>query len=253
MVGRSRSRSPSQTYPTRAVIWDFDGTLVDSRQKNLNVTRAIIEEITGEPASAFETLRSLEDYSTAVLCTVNWRDFYADAFGLSDPEVDRAGYLWAEYQLADKTISTAFPGIAEALAQLGAVPHGIVSQNAKANIAAILQANNLAQHFSVIIGYEEVDLKRQKPAPEGLLQCLQKLTGWQPGRAFYIGDHLTDALCVSQARAVIAERDMDMELMSVAAFYGAEPSEPWPVTPDFVARHPRDIVDIVGNSTKNAL
>jgi HAD superfamily hydrolase (TIGR01549 family) len=224
---------------------------VDSRQKNFNVTRAIIEEITGQPASAFDTLESLDHYSAGVLRTVNWREFYGDAFGLSETEIDRAGTLWADYQLADDTVSTAFPGIAETLARLDALPHGIVSQNSRANIAAILQANNLADHFSVIIGYEEVDLKQQKPAPEGLLQCLRELTDWQPSRAFYIGDHVTDTQCVAEARVVLAERRIGVELVSVAAFYGAEPSEPWPITPDYIARHPCDIVEIIGNAAGN--
>ena len=36
----------------QAVIWDFDGTLVDTRQKNFNVTRALVERIKGEPPTS---------------------------------------------------------------------------------------------------------------------------------------------------------------------------------------------------------
>ena len=32
-----------------AVIWDFDGTLVDTRAKNIAVNRRIIEAVTGRP------------------------------------------------------------------------------------------------------------------------------------------------------------------------------------------------------------
>ena len=31
-----------------AVIWDYDGTLVDTGMKNLNVTRNIVKKITGK-------------------------------------------------------------------------------------------------------------------------------------------------------------------------------------------------------------
>ena len=49
-----------------AIIWDFDGTLVDTHHKNLNVTRRIIEQIKQKRADNFPVLISLENYiSTA--------------------------------------------------------------------------------------------------------------------------------------------------------------------------------------------
>ena len=39
-----------------AVIWDFDGTLVDSHRKNLQVNRAIIHRLTGRRAASFTAL-----------------------------------------------------------------------------------------------------------------------------------------------------------------------------------------------------
>ena len=32
--------------PVTAILWDFDGTLVDTRAKNMRVNRRIIEEVT---------------------------------------------------------------------------------------------------------------------------------------------------------------------------------------------------------------
>ncbi len=222
---------------------------MDTRRKNLAVTRAIVETITERPASAFDALRSQADYDAALARTVNWRAFYARAFGMTEPQVDRAGALWGEYQLQDQTETPAFPGIAEALEALTHLPHGIVSQNGRSNIWTILETTNLAHHFSAVIGYEEVDLKRQKPAPEGLLQCLEALTHLEPGYVFYIGDHATDALCAAEARAVLAERKVKVEVVSVGAFYGVAPQDTWAVTPDHVARRPADIVGIIHRYT----
>ena len=228
-----------------AVIWDFDGTLVDTRHKNLVVTRAIVETISGRPSSEFPALESVDDYVAALLSTINWREFYAHSFDMSEAEVDRAGSLWAEYQVADQTHSAAFPGIAQTLGALADLPHGIVSQNGRANIRSILEANDIAHHFSSVIGYEEVDLKRQKPAPEGLLQCLAELTRLRPGFVFYVGDHATDALCAAQARSALERQGAAVSVVSVGAFYGVEPSQPWDVEPDHVAHQPADIVSIV--------
>ena len=227
------------------MIWDFDGTLVDTREKNLAVTRAIVETIARRSAASFAALESVDHYVGALMSATNWRDFYAAAFNLSEAEVDRAGSLWAEYQVADETHSAAFPGIAQALDALTDLPHGIVSQNGQSNIRSILEANDLAHHFSSVIGYEEVDLKRQKPAPEGLLQCLAELTQLRPGYMFYVGDHATDALCAAEARAVLSQRETQVNVVSIGAFYGMEPVDTWAVAPDHVARRPADIVTVV--------
>ncbi len=227
------------------MIWDFDGTLVDTRHKNLVVTRAIVETISGRPSSEFQALESVDDYVAALLSTVNWREFYAISFDMSEAEVDRAGSLWAEYQVADETHSAAFPGIAQALDALADLPHGIVSQNGRSNIRSILEANAIDHHFSSVIGYEEVDLKHQKPAPEGLLLCLQELTELQPGHMFYVGDHATDTLCAAQARSALERQGAEVSVVSVGAFYGITPSEPWALNPDHVAHDPTDVVAIV--------
>ena len=51
----------------KAVIWDYDGTLVDSRQKNLSVTRKIVEKITNRSADEFPMLTDLEKYHRATM------------------------------------------------------------------------------------------------------------------------------------------------------------------------------------------
>jgi HAD superfamily hydrolase (TIGR01549 family) len=218
---------------------------VDTRHKNLAVTRAIVESVKQRPASTFAALRSVDQYVAALMRTTNWRDFYGDEFDMPEAEVDRVGRLWAEYQLADETHSAAFPGIPQALGALADLPHGIVSQNGRANIRSILEANDISHYFASVIGYEEVDLKRQKPAPDGLLQCLEELTQLRPGYVFYVGDHATDALCAAEARAVLRRRDAPVDVVSIAMFHDTEPVDTWPVAPDHAVRHPADIVTVV--------
>jgi len=84
-----------------AVIWDYDGTLVDSRRKNLNVTRKIISKILKGDPSEIPTLSTLSNYHQAHIKAANWREFYKGSFGLTEEQTDDAGRMWTEFQTKD--------------------------------------------------------------------------------------------------------------------------------------------------------
>ena len=228
-----------------AIIWDYDGTLVDSRHRNLNVNRSIIEGLTGRPWQDFKALHSIADYDGAVARCTNWRDFYQDEFDLREDMLESAGRMWTRQQLTDETPVQPFAGVPQALETLGRLPHGIVSQNSRAIITATLGSLGLAERFDHILGYEEVAPGRQKPAPDGLLDCVERLIPAGPATVFYVGDHPTDAMCVARARREIAARGGDVRVWSIAALYGGESPDGWPEVPDFQAPTPEDIVAIV--------
>jgi phosphoglycolate phosphatase-like HAD superfamily hydrolase len=260
--GRNTPSSPLPGVPVSragapprgdAVVWDFDGTLVNSHVKNLAVTRAIVERVTQRPAGAFESLSSLDSYLTALASMRNWRDLYGRVFGLSEPDVDRAGRLWVEYQLGDSTPTPLIEGIPAVLRSLRHLPHGIVSQNARAAIAAVLEGARVAEYFGAVIGFEEVDLRRQKPAPDGLLRCVEILTELRPGCVFYVGDHETDAMCAAHAREELAARKLRVEVISIGALYDGESAAAWAVRPDHTVRRPEEIVEIVARRTAGRL
>ena len=160
-----------------AILWDFDGTLADTRRRNYNVVRRLIAEATGRELGGIPALASPEVYDQVNRRYANWRELYALEFGLDEPETDRIGRLWSAYQLEDDTPAEIYGGIREVLEGLHQVGHGIVSQNARHQIARTLAGARLAGHFRVIVGYDDVDIKRQKPEPDGLLACLEQLTG----------------------------------------------------------------------------
>jgi len=231
--------------PACVIIWDYDGTLVDSRHRNLSVNRTIIEGLTGQPWREFTALHSIEDYDAAVARCTNWRDFYQREFGLREDMLESAGRMWTRNQLTDQTPVEPFAGVPETLEALGHLPHGIVSQNSREIITATLGPLGLEDRFEHVLGYEEVARGRQKPAPDGLLDCLERLTRFGQGAAFYVGDHPTDAMCVARARDEIAARGLAVDVWSIAALYGGESTDGWPEPPDFLARTPADIVTIV--------
>ena len=234
-----------------AVIWDFDGTLVDSRQKNLNVTRAIIQEATGKPWRDFDVLRTMANYEASHRRVSNWRVFYAEAFGMTDEDIDRVGCWWSYFQLDNDLVPPAIEGVPSTLEALSHLRHGIVSMNSRLNIGAILGANGLNSHFGSVIGYEEVGLSSQKPDPEGLLKCIEQLTGFEPGVVFFVGDHVTDAVCAVRARKELSARGAEIQLVSIRAAYGPGVFDDWDTPPDHVAQRADQIVQIVQSYTES--
>jgi HAD superfamily hydrolase (TIGR01549 family) len=230
---------------TLAVLWDFDGTLVDTRRRNFNVVRRLIPETTGKAVERIPALVSAEVYDQVNRRYSNWRELYAREFGLSEEETDRIGGLWSEYQARDDTPADLFDGIRDALRALRGIAQGIVSQNASEQIRRTLAEAQLADHFRVVIGYDDVDIKRQKPEPDGFLACLSRLTGLAPGRVLYVGDHETDVRCARNAARALAVRGAAVEIVSVAAcFAGHAGPVAWRHQPDWVAWSPQRVAEI---------
>lgn len=202
-----------------AIIWDYDGTIADTREKNLNVTRSIVRKISGKDPLSFDAVSSLEKYLAAQNRAENWRDFNADSFGFNSEQVDRAGDMWTAEQLADKTDVKIINGVDEVVRSLKRFPQGIVSQNSKSNIISTLKKNNLNNFFGEIIGYEEVDYDNQKPRPKGLLLCIEKLVNLKSGYIFYIGDHETDIQIARNTDQFFKDRGIDKRIISIGAAY----------------------------------
>lgn len=234
----------------KAIIWDYDGTLVDTRRKNLEVTKAIMREVTGSSSEDFPILQSLDQYQKANEDSENWRELYRNYFELSDKQIDRAGAMWKEYQMKDNTEVNLFTGISEVLGELSHYGHGIVSQNSRENILSFLSDSQLHMYFPKVIGYEEIGYDQQKPNPTGLLACIRHITDSEPGPVVYIGDHETDTHCAHLANRQLTQENPDFTVHSIAALYGSsEDTESWGFKPDFSVQHPREIISIISELT----
>jgi HAD superfamily hydrolase (TIGR01549 family) len=217
------------TGPVRAVVWDFDNTLVDTRAKNLSVTRRIIESVTDRSPDEFAPLRSLAAYDEVIHHTQNWQTLYTVEFGLEPEQVEVTGVV----------------SVVRALEHL---PQAIVSMNTRGNIREGLQAADLIGAFELVIGCEEVQYNRQKPAPDGLLHCMEEFDAVDAATVIYVGDHPVDAECAANANAVLSERGATARVLAIGAMYGtAVPDGPWPIAPDYVADTPHDVLKVIGS------
>lgn len=88
-----------------AILWDYDGTLVNSVPKNIDITKAILAivapHLTGDNLPKY--LHSEANYHYANHAAKNWQELYVDYYGMSHDEMLKAGGLWAEHQEKNQT------------------------------------------------------------------------------------------------------------------------------------------------------
>lgn len=228
----------------KAIIWDYDGTLADTRQKNLIVTRSIIKDISRINPDDISILKDVEKYHRATMKTSNWRKLYQEEFLLSEEQINEAGSLWTEYQLSDNTPVMVFDGIKQGISALENIPQGIVSQNSKSNVSHHLEKEDLIKYFGFIVGYEQVEIEKQKPEPDGLIICIEELIDLKSGVIFYIGDHESDFECAINANSIL--QSTDLQIFSIGAFYGSDiDKSDWRVKPDYEALKVQDVFNII--------
>ena len=122
----------------------------------------------------------------------------------------------------------------------------VVSQNDRTIIARILNAAGVDHYFTAIVGYAEVPLNRQKPAPHGLLRTIDDLGISTPASVLFVGDHETDVLCAINANNEFRTIGRNLSVISVAAhFLNENDSTSWTAAPDHRVYHPRDIAQLV--------
>jgi phosphoglycolate phosphatase len=168
----------------RAVVFDLDGTLIDS---DPDIRAALNRVLVAEgltPLTAAE-VRSMIGDGAKVLVE---RAFAARGQAAHEDHV--AAFI-ADYE-ANTVVETApFPGIVEALQALNQAGHPLGVCTNKPVVAArnVLMALGLDHYFRVIVGGDSTPYR--KPNPNHLAVVLQEL-GATPGRAVMVGDHAND-------------------------------------------------------------
>lgn len=163
-----------------AILFDIDGTLVDSTRAYLEVAR-VAAEPHGLVVSEEHVRHSLASGSNF------WQDVVprdrADCQAIMN---SMRKHAFAEWPRLLREHATIFEGIAQILDQLkqrGFVL-GIVS-GAHPAVLELLRENDLLARFdAVVLG---ADVSKPKPDPEGILKCLERL-GIAPAAAAYVGD-----------------------------------------------------------------
>lgn len=175
----------SQPLPARAVIFDVDGTLVDT----VSAFQAVAELAAaphGLPISPDIVRFALNNNHPTFWDLVVPAD-RADRIELMDALRTEAMQRWPEVLAAHGRVMPNLQATLTALRKQG-LRLGIVTASHRGSFQP-LHETGLLDFFDVII--TGADVNRRKPDPEGLLKCAAAL-GIAPGEAVYVGDTPTD-------------------------------------------------------------
>ena len=173
----------------RVLVFDLDGTLIDSAPDLAQAVNALLAEL-GKPPLAEAAIRPMIGDGSRLLL--------ARALAASNAEAPADAFerFMVHYLafVADKT--RVYPEVPETLAALQARGHplGVCTNKPFAPTERVLEAFGLAPFFGAVIGGDS--LPQRKPEPEPLLETIARLGG---GTAAMIGDSANDMLCARAA------------------------------------------------------
>jgi beta-phosphoglucomutase family hydrolase len=169
------------THETRAVLWDMDGTLLDSADYHWLSWREVLA------AEGFELTRKRFAESFGRRNDATLRAYFGEEFPLS--EVERIGAIKeARYREIVRTRGVELlPGVGRWLARLKADGwrQALASSASLLNVEAILGALKIADFFDAIVSAE--DVQTGKPDPEVFLVAADRVST-SPARCVVIED-----------------------------------------------------------------
>jgi len=205
----------------QSVIFDVDGTLIDTEFTVKKSLQKLLQERTGNYYS-WEELNFILGIPGHVTLA---------RFGITD--VEQAGRQWNEYMIEFKNRVKVYDGIKETLQQLKAaqVIVGLVTSKTRTEL------NNDFVHFGLMSYFDfyvcASDTERHKPFPDPLLKFLE-VSGITAEQAIYVGDTTYDEQAAYSAGIKFG-----------LALWGAK--NPDEIRSDIKIDHPRNIIDLLGS------
>jgi HAD superfamily hydrolase (TIGR01509 family) len=156
------------------VVWDYDGTLVDTRFAD---EAAVADLVRKDPSAAAgaEVFWANEGHPIIQRIDLAWPGRAAEVLPLFDQRVRPRLHR----------------GVVPVLAELRrrGRPMAVVSSRRREPLEWGLRAAGLRPYFDAVVGLEDVE--HPKPDPEGLLKATQRI-GASPSDAVYVGDSDVD-------------------------------------------------------------
>ena len=182
-------------YPVRALIFDLDGTLIDSKRDLIHSVNAMLGEM-GRAKLSEETISGYIGHGAPLLVS---RAMGANA---KEEELRRGLKFFLAYYEEHKLDTTcAYSGVSDALVELSRkqVPMAVLTNKPVKISVSILEALGLASHFRVIYGGNSFETK--KPDPFGAMKILKEF-GAAPREAMVVGDSEVDVQTARNAGVI---------------------------------------------------
>lgn len=175
----------------RLVVFDLDGTLVDSSRDLADATNALIVELGGTPLTVAQVVDFVGEGAKVLV---------QRALGAAGRDPETPGALPRFLALYDTRLlehTRAYPGVPEALEWLSTrVGLAVLTNKPSAATNQILAGLDLARYFREAIGGDSTF--GRKPNPEALLH-LARAYGAEPGETLMVGDSSVDRDTASAA------------------------------------------------------
>ncbi len=218
-------------HAIKLVIFDLDGTLIDSRLDLVHSVNAALRHI-GRPELPDDVIASYVGDGAPVLIQ---RALGGETI---DEALVRKGleFFLSYYREHKLDHTTVYPGIAEALTTIQNSANGtprkmaVLSNKPVGPSRAIVDALGLGRFFSQVYGGNSFASK--KPEPEGALKLLQE-SGARPEQAAIVGDSHVDI-----------ETGRNAGLWTVGVSYGFAPHTLEGVTPDLSIDMPEELAEV---------
>jgi phosphoglycolate phosphatase len=223
---------PFDPHRIRLLVFDLDGTLIDSRLDLIHSVNAMLRHIDRPELDGDVIASYVGDGAPALV---------QRALGDTDDEALLRGaleYFLGYYRLHKLDHTTVYEGIPEVLAGLAHPSNGLhrsmaVLSNKPVNPSRdIVRALGLNEFFVQVYGGNSFATK--KPDPLGVLTLLQE-TGLAAAETLIIGDSSIDILTGRNAG-----------LWTCGVTYGFAPRSLEEVAPDVVVETPRELGELLG-------
>ena len=236
MIHKNR---PIPGHTAKLLIFDLDGTLIDSREDLANSINAMLKHY-GKKELPHEVIASYIGDGAPMLVRRS----------LGDPDdenflQDAVLYFMSWYREHKLDNTYVYDGVKESLDAIRKSRDGASSREAQplkmavlsnkpvGPSRAIVEALGLAPYFFQVYGGNSFHTK--KPDPAGV-QILMEEAGVEPEEAIMIGDSDIDVLTARNSG-----------IYSVGVTYGLAPHTLQDAPPDVLIDHPRELADVLGS------
>lgn len=200
--------------PRRAVVFDLDGTLVDSAPDLMGATNHILNSL-GRRAISMDEVRTFVGHGARALVTrgLNATGGLPDGFDLERTYKEFVAY-YADHIADHSTVFDGLVPLLERLADAG-IALGVCTNKLEGLSVQLLEALGLARHFGAVVGPDTLGIA--KPDPRPYAETLARLGGGFDASVM-VGDSETDILTARAAGVPVLAVPFGYTPQPVSAF-----------------------------------